>query len=350
MKTDIFFAIEQLEKSKGIPKDKLKETIEAALLSAYRKNFKSSHKGVSVEVDSQTGEIKVFARKMIVDKLKDSTTEISWEEVQRLGLKGQVGDWVSIEVTPHDFGRVAAQTAKQVIMQRLREAERDLIYEEFVEKVGEVITGLVNRIEGKEIIIDLGRAEASLPPNEQVFAERYRIGGRMKFYIVEVRKSSKGPKIILSRTHPNLVKRLFELEVPEIQDGLVDIKAIAREPGVRSKVAVESRSEKVDPIGACIGNRGSRVKNITDELRGEKIDIIRWNNDPAVFITEALSPAKVIQVELNQDDNTAQVIVPENQLSLAIGKEGQNARLAARITGWRIDIKGKKEEEKELSV
>ncbi len=347
MSKDILAVIEQIEKTKGIPRDTLKQAIEAALLSAYRKNFKSSHKGVSVVLDPHSGEIKVLARKMVVEKLRDSTTEILKEEAERLGFRADVGEWIEIEVTPRDFGRIAAQTAKQVIVQRLREAERDRIYEEFSEKEGEIITGVVVRREGKNVIVDLGKTEGILPPDEQVSTEEYRPGSRMKFFIVEVKKTTKGPRIILSRTHPGLVRRLLELEVPEVHEGWVDIKAITREPGVRTKVAVESRNEKIDPVGACIGNRGVRVKNITDELRGEKVDIIRWSNDPEVLIKEALSPAQVLEVKLDEETRTAQVIVPDDQLSLAIGRDGQNVRLAARLSGWRIDIRGsgKKEEE-----
>lgn len=347
MSKDILAVIEQIEKTKGIPRDTLKQAIEAALLSAYRKNFKSSHKGVSVVLDPHSGEIKVLARKMVVEKLRDSTTEILKEEAERLGFRANVGEWIEIEVTPRDFGRIAAQTAKQVIVQRLREAERDRIYEEFSEKEGEIITGVVVRREGKNVIVDLGKTEGILPPDEQVSTEEYRPGSRMKFFIVEVKKTTKGPRIILSRTHPGLVRRLLELEVPEVHEGWVDIKAITREPGVRTKVAVESRNEKIDPVGACIGNRGVRVKNITDELRGEKVDIIRWSNDPEVLIKEALSPAQVLEVKLDEETRTAQVIVPDDQLSLAIGRDGQNVRLAARLSGWRIDIRGsgKKEEE-----
>lgn len=345
MGRDILAVIEQIEKTKGIPRDTLKQAIEAALLSAFRKNFKSSHKGVSVILDPQSGDIKVFARKMVVDKLRDSTTEILKEEAERLGFQANVGDWIEIEVTPKDFGRIAAQTAKQVIVQRLREAERNRIYEEFSEKEGEVITGVIIRRDGRNVIVDLGKTEGILPPDEQVSTEEYRPGSRMKFFIVEVKKTPKGPKIVLSRTHPGLVRRLLELEVPEVHEGWVDIKAIAREPGVRTKVAVESRNDKIDPVGACIGSRGTRVKNITDELRGEKVDIIRWSNDPEVLIKEALSPAQVLEVRLDEETKTAQVLVPEDQLSLAIGRDGQNVRLAARLSGWRIDIKGSEKKE-----
>lgn len=347
MSREIFEAIEQIEKTKGIPKETLKQAVEAALLSAYRKNFKSSHKGVSVVIDPVSGRIKVLAKKLVVENPKDRATEISLTEVRKQGLEADIGDWVEVEITPHNFGRIAAQTAKQVILQRIREAERELIYEEFYEKEGEVITGLISYQEGNNIIVDLGKTTGILPAPEQVASEVYRPGGRMKFYIVEVRKTTKGPKIILSRTHPGLVRRLLELEIPEIHDGLVDIKAIAREPGVRSKVAVEARDKKIDPIGACIGNRGSRIRNIIDELRGEKIDIILWSERPEEFIAEALNPAEVKRVELDEEQRVATVYVDQNQLSLAIGKEGQNARLAARITGWKIDIKGIPAGEKE---
>ncbi|MGQ9474064.1 MAG: transcription termination factor NusA [Candidatus Caldatribacteriaceae bacterium] len=347
MSKEIFVAIEQIEKAKGIPKEALKKAIELALLSAYRKNFKSSHKGISVILDSENGTIRVLAKKMVVEKLKDSTMEISKEEARRLGFDAQVGEYIDIEITPKDFGRIAAQTAKQVILQRIREAERDRIYEEFVEKAGEIVTGIVNRKEGRILIVDLGRTEGTLPPSEQVPGEEYKTGDRMKFFIVDVNKTTKGPKITLSRTHPGLVKRLFELEVPEVHEGWVDVVSIAREPGIRSKVAVESRNERIDPVGSCIGNRGVRVKNIIDELKGEKIDIIRWSSDPKILIAEALKPAEVVSVELNEDTKTAQVLVPGDQLSLAIGKDGQNARLTARISGWRIDIKDAKDANRE---
>ncbi len=340
MSREIFEAIEQIEKTKGIPKETLKQAVEAALLSAYRKNFKGSHKGVSVAIDPVSGKVKVLAKKLVVENPKDYTTEISLEEVKKRGLEAKIGDWIEVEITPHNFGRIAAQTAKQVILQRIREAERELIYEEFYEKAGEVVTGLISYQEGNNIIVDLGKTSGILPLPEQIASEVYRPGGRMKFYIVEVRKTTKGPKIILSRTHPGLVRRLLELEIPEIHDGLVDIKAIAREPGVRSKVAVEARDKKIDPIGACIGNKGSRIRSIIDELRGEKIDIILWSERPQEFIAEALNPAEVKRVELDEEQRIATVYVAQDQLSLAIGKEGQNARLAARITGWKIDIKG----------
>ncbi len=340
MSKDIINAIEQIERMKGIPRDTLTQAVEAALLSAYRKNFRTSHKGVSVALDPDTGQVRVFAKKTVVDEVKDSAVEINRAEASRLFSTSNIGDEVEVEVTPQNFGRISAQTATQVIMQRIREAERTMVFDEFSDREEDIVTGIINRKEGRSIIVDLERTEAQLPPHEQVHSENYRIGSRMKFYIVEVRKTSKGPHIVLSRTHPGLVKRLFELEVPEVQEGFVDIKALAREPGTRTKIAVESRDEKIDPVGSCIGNKGARVRHITDELRGEKIDIIRWNEDPRIFIADALSPARVALVELEEETRVAKIYVPEDQLSLAIGKEGQNARLAARLTSWKIDIKG----------
>ncbi len=344
MNKDLFSAIEQIERVKGISREILKQAIEAALLSAYKKNFKGPHKGISVTIDPVTGEVKVFALKYVNLETSETIETIASDTFSESQLYStDPGEPVKLEITPKDFGRIAAQTAKQVIMQRIREAERCLVYDEFVERTEDIVTGVINRKEGKNIIVDLEKTESLLPPNEQVASENYRIGARMKFYIIEVKKTSKGPRILLSRTHPGLVKRLFELEVPEVHDGFVDMKAIAREPGARTKIAVESRDNKVDPVGSCIGNKGSRVKHITDELRGEKIDIIRWSSDPKVFISDALSPAQVTSVELDFESNTARVFVPDDQLSLAIGKEGQNARLSARLTGWRIDIKSNRE-------
>jgi len=344
MNKDLFFAIEQIERAKGIPRETLKQAIEAALLSAYKKNFKGPHKAVEVILDSTTGEVKVYTHKVINPETGETLDIDEYEVLSSQGLNRlESGEIVQVEITPKDFGRIAAQTAKQVIMQRIREAERSLVYDEFLERTEDIVTGVINRKEGKNIIVDLEKIESLLPFNEQISSENYRIGARMKFYIIEVKKTSRGPRIVLSRSHPGLVKRLFELEVPEVQEGFVTIKAIAREPGARTKIAVESRDAKVDPVGSCIGNKGSRVKHITDELRGEKIDIIRWSNDPKVFISDALSPAHVTLVELNPGSNTALVYVPDDQLSLAIGKEGQNARLSARLTGWRIDIKSDRE-------
>jgi N utilization substance protein A len=338
MNVEFIEALKEIERERGIPLEMLLEAIEAALFSAYRKNF-GSVQNVRIEIDRTTGELKVLAQKTVVETPKDPREEIALEEARRLDPRYQAGDKVEVEVTPRNFGRIAAQTAKQVVVQRIREAERNLIYDEFSGREQDIVTGVVRRTEMKTVFIDLGRTEAILASSEQVSTEVYRQGDRLKTYILEVKKTPKGPQILVSRTHPGLVRRLFELEVPEIHDGTVEIKAVAREPGLRTKIAVYSRDPNVDPIGACVGPRGMRVQTVVNELRGEKIDIIRWSPNPAEFVANALSPAKVVSVELDEENRTARVIVPDYQLSLAIGKEGQNARLAAKLTGWKIDIK-----------
>ncbi len=325
-----------IEKEKGINLEILFEALEAALLSAYKRDFQTSG-NVRVSIDRETGEIKVFSQLRVVDEVKQPHLEVELYEARVYDPRCQVGDMVEIEVTPKEFGRIAAQTAKQVIIQRIREAERAQIYSDFLDRVGDISNGTVRRFEQRNVIVDLGRVEGILPTEEQIPFERYRLNDRVKAVIMEVRKSSKGPQVILSRSHVMFLKRLFELEVPEIYDGIVEIKAVAREPGSRAKLAVYSRNKDVDPVGSCVGPRGSRVQAISNELRGEKIDIIRWSEDPEEYLSNALSPAKVVSVEIN--DNEALVIVPDNQLSLAIGKEGQNARLAAKITGFKIDIR-----------
>ncbi len=337
--TELVRAIRQLEEEKGLGTDVLVEAIEAALLSAYKKNFGAAAQNIRVEVDRATGEQHVYSVRTIVDAVNDPNTEVPLEEAQTWDPESRVGDIVEVEVTPKDFGRIAAQTAKQVIVQRIREAERDMVYKEFRDREGDIVTGTVQRVERRNVYMDLGRIEAVLPPTEQVPREGYRQNDRVKAYVVEVKQGTRGPQIVVSRTHPGLLKRLFELEVPEIYEGIVEIKAIAREAGARSKVAVVSRDRNVDAVGACVGPKGSRVQSIVDELRGEKIDIVPWAADQVTFVGSALSPAKVIRVEVTEETKTALVIVPDNQLSLAIGKEGQNARLAAKLTGWRIDIK-----------
>jgi N utilization substance protein A len=331
-------AFEQLGKEKGIAPEVLFDAIEAALISAYKRNFQTAA-NVRVQLDRITGEIKVFARKNVVEAVDDARLEMDLNEARSHNPNYAVEDIVEVEVTPKDFGRIAAQTAKQVVVQRIREAERGIIYEEFSNRSSDILTGIVQRIEQKNVFIDLGKTEAILAPAEQIMGETYRHGERVKAYIIEVKKTTKGPQIMVSRTHPGLLKRLFELEVPEIHDGVVEIKSVAREPGHRSKIAVYSRDENVDPVGACVGHKGTRVQTIVNELRGEKIDIVKWNPDPGKYIANALSPAKVVSVEVNEAEKISKVIVPDYQLSLAIGKEGQNARLAAKLTGWKIDIK-----------
>jgi N utilization substance protein A len=346
MSNELIQALNELERERGIPKEALVDAIKAALNTAYKKNFGTAQ-NVSVELNDITGEVQVYAQKRIVDEVKDKCLEISTAEAQQLGFDGQANDTINIEVTPSNFGRIAAQTAKQVVVQKLREAERSMIYEEFSEREGEIVTGTIQRIESKMVIINLGRTEGIMLPSDQIGSERYEVGQRIKGYIYEVKNTSKGPSIFISRSHPYFLRRLFELEVPEIYDGLVEIKSIAREAGSRSKISVHSLDEKVDSVGACVGPRGIRVQNIVTELNGEKIDIIKYNKEPEKFIANALSPAKVVAVLVNDEEKVARVIVPDYQLSLAIGKEGQNARLAAKLTGWKVDIKSESQFEEE---
>ena len=338
MNAEFMQAFEELGKEKGIAPEILFDAIEAALISAYKRNFGSAQ-NVRVSLDRITGEIHVFARKIVVTELTEQHLEVSLAEAKEIDPRYEENDIIEIEVTPKDFGRIAAQTAKQVVVQRIREAERGIIYDEFSNRESDILTGIVQRIEQKNVFIDLGKAEAILAPTEQIPFEQYKHGDRVKSYIIEVKKTTKGPQILFSRTDPGLLKRLFELEVPEIQEGIVEIKSVAREPGMRSKIAVYSRDEDIDPVGACVGHKGMRVQTIVDELKGEKIDIVKWSPDPVKYIANSLSPAKVVSVEVNEIEKISKVIVPDFQLSLAIGKEGQNARLAAKLTGWKIDIK-----------
>lgn len=338
MSAELIHALEQLEKERGIHKDILIEAIEQALISAYKKNF-GTNQNVEVNIERSTGEIRVYALKTIVDEVMDPAEEMSLDQAKRFGADFEIGDMVEVEVTPRKFGRIAAQTAKQVVMQRIREAEREIVFGEFASREEDILTGVVSRFERKNVVIDFGRVEAILPPGEQTPGERYNIHDRVKVYVINVKKGSRSPQIYVSRTHPGMVKRLLELEVPEISDGTVEIKTIAREAGSRTKIAIHSRNENVDPVGACVGQKGSRIRAIVDELRGEMIDVIKWSPIQEDYIASALSPAKVLQVTLDEDTRIARVVVPDFQLSLAIGKEGQNARLAAKLTGWKIDIK-----------
>ncbi len=331
-------ALKELGREKGIAPEILFDAIEAALISAYKRNFGSAQ-NVRVTLNRETGSYHVYAIKTVVEEVENDVTEISLGQAKAIKPEYEVGDVLEIEVTPANFGRIAAQTAKQVVVQRVREAERGIIYEEFMSRESDIITGLVQRVENRNVFIDLGRTEAVLTPAEQIPTESYNHGDRIKAYIVEVKKTNKGPQVVVSRTHPGLLKRLFELEVPEIQEGVVEIKSVAREPGMRSKIAVYSRDENVDPVGSCVGQKGMRVQAIVDELGSEKIDIVKWNEDSAKYIANALSPAKVVSVAVNEEEKVSRVVVPDYQLSLAIGKEGQNARLAAKLTGWKIDIK-----------
>ncbi|MGM9933953.1 MAG: transcription termination factor NusA [Clostridium sp.] len=344
MNEEFVGALRELVKEKGICEDLIFTTIQDALVAAYKKNYANVNtkaQNVKVSIDRETGEIGVYAQKVVVDEVYDDVTEISLEEAKAISPRYEVDDVVDLEVTPKNFGRVAAQLAKQVVTQRIKEAERNIIYDEYKEKEFDIITGTILRKDKGMVFVNLGKLEGVIGPNEQIPGEEYKFNEKLKLYIVEVKNGSKGPQIHVSRTHPGLVKRLFELEVPEIFDGVVEVKSISREAGSRSKIAVYSNDEEVDAMGACVGPKGVRVQNIVNELKNEKIDIIKWSKDPAEFIANSLSPAKVLDVEVDEENKTAKVVVDDNQLSLAIGKEGQNVRLAAKLTNWKIDIKSK---------
>jgi N utilization substance protein A len=338
MKSDLYTAIAQLAAERGIPREAVLSSVEHALKTVYKK-MENTEEDVDVTIDSGSGSIQVYLLKRVVDEIEDPINDVLLPEALTFAPTATVGDVVRIERTPDNFGRIAAQTAKQVVLQRIRDYERDTVYEEFADRQSEVINGTVQRADARAVIVELGKAEAVMPAREQVPTERYRPGQRLKVLLLEVNKDPKGPQLIVSRSHPNLIRRLFEIEVPEIYSGAVEIMAIAREPGLRSKVAVAARQEKVDPVGSCVGVRGVRIQNIVNELYGEKIDVIEWSPDTSTFIANALSPAKPTNVTLSEAENFATVIVPSDQMSLAIGKEGQNARLAYKLTNWRIDIK-----------
>lgn len=341
MKSDFLIALTQLVAERHLPREEVLQAVEAALVSAFKKDSTSMGQDISVKLNPNTGEMSVFALKTVVEDVEDPTREISLQQAKAFNPVITLGEEISTpEQLPHQASRIAAQTAKQVVLQRLREAEREKTFQEFLSRTDDVVSGVLDQMEpGRVWVMELGRVEAILPLEEQVPTERYRKGQRLKVYIVDVRRTPRGPEIVVSRTHKNLLKRLFEVEVPEVYNGVVEIKEIAREPGFRSKVAVSSRQEGVDPVGSCIGMRGNRIQSIVNELQGEKIDIVRWDKDLKTFISNALSPSEVVQVEANADDRTAVVVVPERHLSLAIGKEGQNARLAAKLSGWHLDIK-----------
>jgi len=339
MKTEFTAAISQLSAERNLPKEAVLAVLESALTSVYKKETPFLEQDILVKIDSEAGKVRTYIRKIVVETVTNPHCEFSITEARKLRDAVQIGEIVEVESTPKSAGRITAQTAKQVILQRLCEAESHAIYEEFAGREGEVVTGTVQFIEPKQIYVKLERTEAILPSTEQLSNEYYRRGQRLKFYLLEVIRGAKGPQIIVSRSHPNLLRRLFELEIPEVHSGIVELKAVAREAGYRSKVAVSTRQEGVDPVGSCLGPRGIRLQSIINELNGEKVDMIQWHADPQVFISNALSPAQVVSIEVNETEKVATVIVSDRQLSLAIGKEGQNARLAARLTGWRIDIK-----------
>ena len=339
MNQEFITALAEIAEDKNISKESLLETIEFALITAYKKNYDHSQ-NVMVNIDKETGEIKVYQQKTVVEVVENPNEEVTLDEAKEINGSYSLGDVVNYEVTPKSFGRIAAQTAKQVVVQRIKEAERDKVFTMYRDRENSMVTGLITKNEGKVVFVQVGNdTEAVLPANEQIAGEQYRPGTRMKFYVAEVKLVANNPQIILSRTHPALVKKLFEQEVPEIADGVIEIKSISREAGSRSKISVFSQDENVDAVGACVGQRGSRVQVVCDELGGEKIDIIKYSEDPAEFISAALSPSDVVSCTVNEEEHAASVIVPDGQLSLAIGKEGQNARLAAKLTGWKIDIK-----------
>lgn len=347
MNVEFIQALHEIEEDKGISKDIILDALEVALISSYKKNFGSSA-NVEVDMNRENGDIKIYAIKEVVEEVENESMEISIEDAKEIDLIYEEGDFARIETTPVDFGRIAAQTAKQVVIQRIKDAERDIIYDELIDRENEVITGSIQRENKGNYYVDLGRLEAMLPPSEQIATEAYNPGDMMKLLVLEVKQTNRGPQVVLSRSHPNLVKRLFELEVPEIQDGIVDIYSISREAGSRTKLAVHSKDPDVDALGSCVGFKGSRVRQIVDELGGEKIDIIIWSSDISEFIGNSLSPSKVLDVIINEEEQSAIVIVPDYQLSLAIGKEGQNARLAAKLTNWKIDIKSETQYKEEL--
>ena len=336
---ELVLALEELENEKGIEKAYLIEAIEQALVTAYKRNFDSAE-NVKVVMDRETGAAHLYAVKEVVEAVEDFKLQISLEEAKTISKKLEIGDTVDIEMVPKDFGRIAAQTAKQVIIQKLREAEREIVFTEFNERKGEIVSGLVQKADPNIIVMDLGKLEGIMPTKEQIPTEKYKVNDKVRGYVLDVVKGLKGtPQVIVSRACPDFVRKLFEFEIPEIYEGLIEIKSVSRDPGYRSKVAVYSNNENIDPVGSCVGQKGVRIQNIINELNGEKIDVIEWNKDPSIYIASALLPAQVMAVDIKEEEKFAQVIVPDDQLSLAIGKSGQNARLAARLTNWKIDIK-----------
>ena len=339
MNKEFFDALEELSIEKGINKDYLLDAIETALVTAYKRNFNSSE-NVKIVVDEDNATIKVYSLKEVVEEVFDPAIEIDLEAARKINKKAKMEDIVEIEITPKDFGRISAQTAKQVIVQKIREAERELVFSEYSDRQGEIVSGIVQKVDKNVVIVDLGRLEGVMTLNEQITGEMYDVNDRVKAYVLEVQKSNKGvPQMLISRTHPGFVRRLFELEIPEIYEGLIEIKNIVREAGSRTKIAVYSKDMNIDPVGSCVGPRGTRIQNILNELKNEKIDVVEWSEDPVQYIASALSPATVLAVDIDEINMASTVVVPDSQLSLAIGKDGQNARLSAKLTGWKIDIK-----------
>ena len=335
----LILALDELEKEKGIKKEYVLESIETALVTAYKRNF-DSLENVKVDIDHKTGATHLYAIKEVMEYAKDDALEISLEDAHKINKELKIGDSVEVEIVPKDFGRIAAQTAKQVIIQKLREAEREIVFNEFNDRKGEIVSGIIQKADHNIVIMDLGKLEGIMPAKEQIPTEKYHVNDKIKGYVLDVEKGAKGvPQVIVSRSHPDFVRKLLEFEIPEIYEGVIEIKSVSRDPGNRSKVAVYSPDPNIDPVGSCVGQKGVRIQNVINELNGEKIDVIEWNEDPSIYIASALLPAEVMAVDIKEKEKTAQVIVPDNQLSLAIGKSGQNARLAARLTDWTIDIK-----------
>ena len=338
MNKEFFEALEELSIEKGINKNYILDAIETALLTAYKRNF-NSQENVKIVIDEEKASIKVYSLREVVEEVFDPAIEIELSEARKIDKKANLGDIVEVEITPANFGRISAQTAKQVIVQKLREAEREIVFSEYSDRQGEIVSGIVQKVDKNIVIVDLGRIEGIMTLNEQIPGEVYNVNDKIKAYVSKVDSNNKGTIILLTRRHPNFVKRLFELEIPEIYEGLIEIKNIVREAGSRTKIAVYSKDMNIDPVGSCVGPRGIRIQNILNELKEEKIDVVEWSEDPVQYIASALSPASVLAVDINQEEMTSKVVVPDSQLSLAIGKDGQNARLAAKLTGWKIDIK-----------
>ena len=335
----MFDALEELSIEKGINKDYILDAIEQALITAYKRNF-NSQENVKIVIDEEKYLINVYSMREVVEECFDPAIEIELKEAKKINKKLKIGDIVEVEVTPKDFGRIAAQTAKQVIVQKLREAEREIVYSEYSDRQGEIVSGIIQKVEKNVVIVDLGRIEGVMTLNEQIPGEIYSVNDRIKAYVLEVTKNNRGvPQMLISRTHPGFVRRLLELEIPEIYEGLIEIKNIVREAGSRTKIAVYSKDPNIDPVGSCVGPRGTRIQNILNELKEEKVDVVEWSEDPVQYIASSLSPATVLAVDIDEDNSASKVVVPDNQLSLAIGKDGQNARLSAKLTGWKIDIK-----------
>ena len=335
---ELILALDELEKEKGIKKAYLLEAIDTALVTAYKRNFDSEN--VSIHMDEKTGATHVYSVKEVVEKVEDAKTQIAEADAKKIKRGAKVGDTVEEEIVPKDFGRIAAQTAKQVIVQKLREAERDIIFSEFNDRKGEIVSGIIQKADSNIVVMDLGKIEGVMPPKEQIPTEKYHVNDKIKGYVLDVERGAKGaPQVIVSRSNPDFVRKLLEFEIPEIYEGVIEIKSVSRDPGNRSKVAVYSPDPNIDPVGSCVGQKGVRIQNIINELNGEKIDVIEWNEDPSIYIVAALLPAKILAVDIKEEENFAQVIVPDDQLSLAIGKAGQNVRLAVKLTGWKIDIK-----------